>query len=74
MEGRARRKSRVWLGASRIRGHWEICGHVHSRNEDVEAKTMGGCGQMILREVGGAVGRADQSQLWREGWNTGTNL
>lgn len=35
-----------------VRGHREVCGHVHSRNEDFKAKTLGVCGQMILTDAG----------------------
>lgn len=35
-----------------VRGHREAYGHVHCRNEDFKAKTLGVCGQVILTGAG----------------------
>ena len=39
-------------GHQGVGGHEEVHGHVHGRNEDVKAETLGSCGQMLLSEVG----------------------
>lgn len=47
-------KKSLWGGKGHqgVGGHEEVHGHMHGRNEDVKAESVGSCGQMLLCEVG----------------------